>query len=155
MASVSWTWPWPPADIAIVLVANCDQMIGQGLDQGLGDHGQPVLASLAVADGQLVAVEVEVLHPDSQGFQQAEAAAVQQGRDQARGTIHLPQQRADLVAREDDGQALGAAGVDDVAQPLELAAEHIPVQEEQRREGLVLSRCAGAEHGRQVRQECG
>ncbi len=77
-----------------------------GLERG-GKHRDAVLLALAVADEDLVAGEVEVLDAQAQRFHEPEARAVEQGRDEARLAAEAGEDAADLVAREDDGEARG------------------------------------------------
>jgi hypothetical protein len=44
----------------------------------LGDDGAAILAALAVADRELVALEVDVLDPELTRFEQAKSGAVEQ-----------------------------------------------------------------------------
>ena len=99
-----------------------------------------VLVALAAPDADLVAAEVDVLHTQAAAFEQAQAAAVEQGRHPARLAFHASEHGAHLVAREHDRKARGALGVDEVIEPGQLDAEHPPVEEEQRRECLGSSR---------------
>ncbi len=101
-------------------------------------HRHAVLPALAVADRDLARREVDV--PDSQAaaFQQSKARPVEQECHQARHTIQPPEDHADFVARENDGQVLRAFGTDQVVKPWQLYAEDLAIEEEQRVEGLIL-----------------
>jgi hypothetical protein len=48
------------------------------------------------------------------------------------------QNRADLLAAENQWQALWASGTDHPLEPLEIAPEQLPVKKQQSAEGLVL-----------------
>ena len=52
----------------------------------------------------------------------------------------MPEHAADLLAGQDDGQALGPLRADDAVEPWEIELQHVAVQEEQRAQRLVLSR---------------
>jgi hypothetical protein len=59
----------------------------------------------------------------------------------------------DLVAAEYDGQAHRAFRTDEIVEPGEFGPKHVPVQEEQRTQRLVLRRRGHPTIDRQARQE--
>ena len=116
-----------------------------------GSRAVPV--SLALAHHELAALEVDVLDAHPQRLEEAEAAAVEEGRDEARGRLHAREERAHLVAREHDGKPARALCAHGGAEPLELALEDGPVEEEMRGERLVLRRGGDAALDGEVREE--
>jgi hypothetical protein len=60
--------------------------VGKGVKPPSRD---PVLAALAVANQHLAPLELDILHPQAQAFQQAHAGAVQQAGHQAHGAVQL------------------------------------------------------------------
>jgi hypothetical protein len=66
-----------------------------------GEERRPIALALAAPDHDLVALEVHVLDPDGQRFEQAETAAVQELREEAEGRLQTVQEREDLAVRED------------------------------------------------------
>ncbi len=80
-------------------------------------------------------------------------AAVEQRRHQARLALHAGEHGAHLVAREHDRQPRGCLGVDEILEPRQLDAEDLAVEEEQRRERLVLRRGRDVPAGRERVQE--
>jgi hypothetical protein len=66
-----------------------------------GEERRPIALALAATDHDLVTLEVHVLKPDGQRFEEAEAAAVQQLREEAEGRLQPIQEREDLAVRED------------------------------------------------------
>ena len=108
-----------------------------GLERG-GEHRDAVLLSLAVAHEDLVAGEVEILHAKAQRLHDAQAGAVEERRDEARLAAEVGEDAADLLAREDDGQACGPVRPDQRGHVGKRLLEDAAVQEEERRERLVL-----------------
>jgi hypothetical protein len=56
-------------------------------ERGMGDgrqHGDAVALALGLADAELPDGEVDVLEPEAEAFEEAEATAVQKERDQTR-----------------------------------------------------------------------
>mgnify|MGYP002476047338 CR=1 FL=1 len=53
------------------------EMRAQRLTGGLREHGNPVLVPLAITNDDLLAVEVEVLHPQSQAVEKAQTRTVE------------------------------------------------------------------------------
>ena len=82
--------------------------------------------------------EVEVLDAQAQGLREAQARAVEQRRDEPRLAAEVGEHAADLLAREDDGEARGLARADEGRHLGEGLLEDVAVQEEERRERLVL-----------------
>lgn len=66
-----------PRQVPGVLPVDSFQMPLRLCPHRLWEHGHPVLAALAVADGDLVPLEVDALDPQPQTLQQAQARAVQ------------------------------------------------------------------------------
>ncbi len=111
------------------------------------------MSALSIADADLVALEIHVLHAEPERFQQPQAGAVQKAHDQALRAAQLRQNRADLGWSQDHGHAARLAGADDAAWRIDLDAEHVPVQEQHGACRLILRRRAGVSVVRQVREE--
>ena len=92
----------------------------------------------------LAAHELHILHAQGQALVDAHAGAVHEPRHQRVHAVHAVEDRSHLVVRQHGGQALRAAGARDPLERLELEAEHLAIQEEDRRERLVLRRCRDA-----------
>jgi hypothetical protein len=67
----------------------------------------------------------------------------------------LLQQPPHLGLRQDHGQAAPLLGCDDFAEPGQINLEHRPIQKQQRRFGLILSRRRHLALNRQIGQELG
>jgi hypothetical protein len=129
------------------------RVAAQRLAGGRGQERDPVLAALAIADGGLVAFEIDVLHPQAHRFQQTQAGPVEQTRHQADGAVQFGQQGADLASAQHRRHAHGPLGAHQLVQPRQFAAHNDPVQEQQGAQGLVLGGGADPTVGGQVRQE--
>ena len=124
----------------------------RGLERS-GQHHDPILGALAFAHHQRAAFEVNVLDAQAQALEQTHAGAVEQTRDQGkrhavrrrlrlRLRIQLRQHGRHLAGREHHRQALVGTRAPDLAHPRQLLAQHLLVQEEQRRQGLLVrGRC--------------
>jgi hypothetical protein len=108
-----------------------------------------------VARRELHALEVHVLDPQAKQLQQAQSSAVEERGLEAPGAVELRQHGAHLRPREDGRDAARLPGSGGSVEPLELAVEHAAVDEEQRREGLVLRAGADATLHGEVREERG
>jgi hypothetical protein len=128
---------------------------GAAADGGERQHGDAVLASLAVADGDLAAVEVEVLDAQSGAFENPEPGTVQDRRHQPGGASQLTEHQRDLGPREDERNPGGPLRADDLVQSRDRLAEHLAVEEQQRAEGLVLRGGAHLAPNGEVREEGG
>jgi len=138
-----------------VLPENAIEMRAQRVAGRLGKHRAAVAVALPLADEDLVPAEVDVLDPQAARFEDAETGAVHQRGHQARRAIHALEDQADLVGRQNDGKAGGPLRPDDLVEPGEVDAEHVAVQEQQGRQGLVLGRCRHAPVDGEVGEEGG
>jgi hypothetical protein len=135
------------------LFVDRDQMMSQELSQRRGKQRDAILAPLSVPDDQLLSAEVDVLDPQAQSFEKAQTGPVQQAGVQLLDAGHLVQDRRDLAAGQDDGDAVGTLGVNNVRQPIDLPAQDLLVQEQQPGQGLILCRRGDAAIHRQHGQE--
>jgi hypothetical protein len=138
-----------------VLEADDFDVRPQGRLQRGGKKGRAVLSPFSVAHDQLLAGEVDVLDAELQRLQDADSGAVDQRRAQVLDAGHSREDGADLAAREDHGQALGAFRMDDSLQPGDLPPQHVLVEKEQRGQRLILGRSAYVPLGRERAQEGG
>src|SRR2546427_12040509 len=79
-----------------------------GLDDGW-QHRDPVLVSLTPAHDDLVGVEVHVLDPQPTALEHPEPGPVEQTTHQTWHAVELSEHGADLLAGQDDWQALRGA----------------------------------------------
>jgi hypothetical protein len=125
----------PSAEVFLVEVAHPGEVVTQGAAQSLGQGGDAVAASLAVAHGDLASLEVDVLDAQAGSLEQTEAAAVQEGGDEVEGLAQLGEQGGDLSRGEHDWDAMGPLGADELAEGRDLDAEDVDVEEQERGEG--------------------
>jgi len=96
------------------------------------------LFTLRAAHENLVTPEIYVLDAQAAAFEQPQTGTVQQRRHQSRRSLHVREHERDLFAREHHGDVDRALRTHQIVQPGKVAIEHLPVQEEERGEGLVL-----------------
>jgi len=101
-------------------------------------HGDSILAALALADGDLASFEVEVLHAQLQAFKQAESGAVEEGSGKPRHSRELTQHCSHFGAGEDDGQGWRRAHARDLGQVGQGPGEDDAVEEDDGAQRLVL-----------------
>ena len=92
------------------------------LPQTRRQHHPPVLLALAAANGDLAAIEIDVLHAQLETLLQAEPRAVQERRDQPRRAAELLEHLANFRDGEDDRHSCGALRLAHVANRTEIPA---------------------------------
>ena len=112
-----------------------------------------VASGLAAPDADLPPLEIDILHAQAQGLEQAEPASVQEQRDEVDVAGQMTEQGADLVARQHDGASLRTLRPDHEFEALEVPVQNLPIQKEERARGLVLRGRAHAALGGEVSQE--
>ena len=141
--------PQARGEIRLVVDPGALQVLLQPVQQSLGDHGSTVLAPFPVPQVDLPLLEVEILHPQLQRLQEAQAAAVQQSGDEAGRAIQALQDGPHLRWGQYDRQPLGSFCADQLVHPLQLALEDVGIEEEQGRQRLVLGTGADPPVGRE------
>ena len=136
-----------------VQLAHARQLLLQRRPRAGRQHGAPVLAALAATHRQLVGVQVDVLDAQRQRLAQPQAGAVHQQRHQMGEAVQLAEQRRRLASRQHHRDASPRLRAHHVVQPRQLHPQHLAVQEQQRRQRLVLGRGRHVPLRRQVRQE--
>ena len=126
------------AQVGLVQQPRALDLALQRFGQTARQHRVPILAALAITYHDLVAGEVHVLHPQAQALHQAHPGAVQQTGDQPRPPLHACQQALYLARGEDRRQAPPASRAGDVFHPRQVDGQHLAVQEQQGRQGLIL-----------------
>ena len=113
-------------------------LVAQRRKQVLRQHGDAILAPLALAHQDLAAFERHILHAQTQAFQDAHPGAVQQRRDEPVRAFQLAQQVAHRALRQHHRQAPRSLGADDLVEPGQFVLQHLLVQEQDGGLGLVL-----------------
>jgi hypothetical protein len=87
------------------------------------------------------------------GIEKAQAGAEEQHGHQRRDSVEASDHGLHFVRRQLDRQSAGALGANHTVDPADLSAKHVPVEEQQRAQRLVLCRCTDAPPDRKARQE--
>ena len=124
--------------VSLIEAAHQLEVSTQALEKLLvvGQEGHPV--GLGVVKGDEQVIEVQILNPQMQGFEQARTAAVEETGEEVRRTVQFIQDAEAFVVVEvglDIGAFLRAGGV----QIVERNTKHVLVEEQERGKGLVLS----------------
>ena len=121
----------------------------QGSVQAGREHGHAVFVTFALANGELVLSEVNVLDAQPYTLHEAQAGTIEQARP-IRALRHEPfcsrkvaQNRLDFGASENNRQAFGAFRPLDALDPGQSDLQHIAIEEEKCIEGDVL--CGGGD----------
>ena len=109
-------------------------------DQRARKHDHAVLATLAAAHDEHVALEIHVLDAQLQGFCEPQAAAVEHAGDKRRFALHAVEQVPRLGDGEHRGHVLAYGGPLDLLHPGQVLVEHLPVEKEQGAERLLVGR---------------
>jgi len=108
---------------------------------------------LALAHHEFPALQRQILHPQAQPLHEAQSAAVEQACYQPGSALELRQQCTHLGTGQNHRQALGSNRAGDVGQPGQIDFQHVPVQEQQCLQRLVLRGRAHLAVHREMRQE--
>ena len=108
---------------------------------------------LPCAHHDLMRREVDILHPQPGALEEPQSGAIEQHGHEPRRPVERLEHCADLFARENDRKALWPRGPHQVVEPGQLDVEHVAVQEQERRERLILRRRAHLALDRQGREE--
>ena len=128
-----------PDQILVMQGSDLLEVESQGLEQGVGEHGEAVIFSLAISHDDLVIVKIQILNTQAQDFHEAEAAAVHKLGHELMDPVHLRDHPLGLVTGQDGGHPLGPARPDGKEGCLvQLHLENIPVEKENGADGLVL-----------------
>jgi len=88
----------------------------------------PGLGHPSPAHDDLVAREIDVLHPHARGLEETKARSVEQERHQPVNAAELTDDGAEFVTGQHHGQAGGPLGTDDVVEPRQLLREHLAAE---------------------------
>jgi len=108
------------------------QVRPQGLPQACRQHRNAVLPALAVADRDLLIIEIHVLDPELEAFAQPQTRSVQQTGHQPLRPVQAPKECPHLLDRQYHRHAHRALGTLDLVHPWQLQLEHRAVEKQQR-----------------------
>lgn len=114
------------------------QLLAQRLLQRARQHQYAVLAALAVAHHDGPVGKVEVFHPQAQALGQPHAGAIEHLGQQTVLALHQRQHGGHLLRRQHHRQPPPRLRPGDGVHPGQLHAQHLPVQEQQRRQRLPV-----------------
>lgn len=138
--------------VAVVPVAGALQLLLQRWDGALGEDGDAVFVSFAVAHDNQVLGEIHIFDAQPEAFKQAQPTAIEQLADEL---IDAGQAGDDLLGfdgGEDGGQLFGLVGPGDV-DAADVLIENVAIEEEEGGEGLVLRGRGDVVIGGQVGEE--
>jgi hypothetical protein len=111
--------------------------------RGSRQHRSPIFVAFPAPDQELTSREVDVLNAQRERLEQAKAATVQQERHEERDALEVGEHAPDFVTREDGGKPHRTLGGHHALKlALDRRSEHVAIEEQQRRERLVLCRRA-------------
>jgi hypothetical protein len=105
-------------------------VLEHGPPQADRKRAAPVACALALSHQQLPAIDVDVLHAETQSLEQSQPTTVEQRGNETVARREGREHGTDFAAAQDDRhrpKRSSAHGVD----PLERAVEHVPIQEQQ------------------------
>ncbi len=103
-------------------------------------HGNPILADFAVAHQNLSPVELDVMHPQAQTFEQPQTGTVEQARHQPLLAGEPFAQSRCFISGENHRQTTRLFHPRDTIEPGQLPIQHHPIKKKQRTERLILCR---------------
>ncbi len=116
-----------------------EDVLSQRGDKAVGEHGEAVVTTFAVADDDLVVVKIHVFDAQSETFHEAESGSVEDLRHEFVDAVEVGDDGADFVFGEDGGDAfvfLRAKGGEGGF--VECNLEDVAIEEEDCAERLVL-----------------
>jgi len=115
--------------IALPELAGIGELPLQRLAQCFRKHHHPILGALSLANDDHRSVEVDILGPQPQAFEQAHARPIQGTCDHAMGAIDRGQETRDLLARQHRGHTYPGLRAAQVLHPGQLLAQNLPIEE--------------------------
>jgi hypothetical protein len=106
----------------------------------VGKRCSPILASLSIADDDLVPIKIHILDPESQAFTQTQTAAVHQGCAESNRFAQFRENRADLGWTQNDRDMTRSSRRRDAFNPRKRPLQYLIVEECEGGERLVLRR---------------
>jgi hypothetical protein len=131
------------------------ELPAQAVADPLGEQRGTVVRSLAPANRDLAAVEVDILDPEAEALEQAEAAAVEKLSDEAERGAEVLQEGQDVTGPEDRGEVVRPARSLKTHELGHRELEDVTVQEEDGAESLVLRGGRDVALASEIVEECG
>ena len=109
----------PSVQVPVVESADALQVFLEVEPARGGEHGDAVLGPFAVADGELVPFEVDVLYAQLQTFEESKTGAVED-RPSSRCPAHGLEELPDFAAAQHDGEVLRGLGPFEALEPSQV-----------------------------------
>jgi hypothetical protein len=106
----------------------------------LCEDSHAILCSFPPSDSDLAAIQVDILHPEGEAFEETHTAAIEQHRHDARDAIEFPNDCAHLALAQYDRQSYGSTGLRHVPHSRERAVDDVSVEELESCQRLGLCR---------------
>src|SRR5690606_19704669 len=101
-------------------------------------------------DQQTPVLEIDVLHPQAQRFQQTQPGSIEQTCDQPFTAINMPEQTRDLLLAQHRRQTLWTLRPHDIRQIPKRLLENLRIEKVERAQRLVLRTRRDVAVGRQM-----
>src|SRR2546426_2533496 len=138
-----------------MLHAYYGEMAEQRPLQAFRQHRDAITVALPTSHRDLVGPEVDILDPQAQRLEQSHPRPIQQLNDERRSASALQYAKhlAHFIFRQDDGDANRTLRSHQRRQAANRHLQHVAIQEQDRRKGLVLRRRADVRVDREIRQK--
>lgn len=97
-----------------------------------------ILGALGLANDDFATIQGKILHPQAQALQQTKPSTIEQVGDQPCSAIQVRKNGRDFATRQHDRQATAWRGPGYALQPGQVDCQHLPIQEQERLQRLVL-----------------
>ncbi len=124
-------------EVFLVKQANTLDLTTQVGDDSFGERDNAILFPFAIAHGDGLVFEINVLDTQTDAFHQAQARAIEQLCHEFVGAVELGDDAQDLVTGEDGREAFGAFGAGE-EDGLDVLVQDVAVEEEDGAESLIL-----------------
>lgn len=126
------------SEVGFVKLFGLLELETKGFDGAGGEQGEAVFLAFAIAHDDLMLAEVDIFDAQAEGFEEAEAGAVEEEGDELVDAGDAVDNGAGFLFGEDGGQVLGRLGAGGLDGGVEGAIEDFAVEEKKGAEGLVL-----------------
>ena len=126
-------------EVLLVGGLHLEDVPAQGGNEAVGEHGEAVVAAFAVADDDLVVVEIHIFDAHAETFHKAQSAAVEDLGHEFVNAVEAGDNGAGLLFGENGGDAFVFLGTEgEESGFVERDLKDVSIKEEDGAEGLVL-----------------
>ncbi len=126
-------------EVVLMELADSGEMGLERLFEPRRQKGDPLAHAFAFADGDLVIIEIDIFDAEAEGLEQTQAAPVEEMNHEAVIAFEMGEDGARLGAGEHDGEFSRAAHAFHAGDEIQFPIEHLPIEEKESAEGLILS----------------